>query len=128
MTLTDLSSKYAKTLLTNNSLDISSALAFGTKCYSTVRCDPVSADLTFYVINPLHFGPSTFNHLPAWRLSLILINPCIIQIILSRVLVPCRTGFGLVNRLIGYSQIVSSNNYNTLEITATITRRNYIIC
>jgi hypothetical protein len=32
------------------------------------------------------------------------------------------TGFGLVNRFIGYSQVVSTSNDNTLKITVTIRR------
>jgi hypothetical protein len=41
--------------------------------------------------------------------------------VLSLVLVTCRRGFGLVNRFIEYSQVVTTINYNTLKITVTIT-------
>jgi hypothetical protein len=32
-----------------------------------------------------------------------------------------KTGFGLVSRFIGYSLIVTTDNYNTLKITVIIT-------
>jgi hypothetical protein len=45
--------------------------------------------------------------------------------VLSRVLVTCRRGLDWMIGFIGYSYVVSTNNYNILNITVTLTRRNY---
>jgi hypothetical protein len=37
-------------------------------------------------------------------------------------------GFGLVNRFTGYSQVVTTSNYNTLEIALTIAHKVFDVC
>jgi hypothetical protein len=56
-----------------------------------------------------------------------LINPALCNIYIIQILAlffvtrinDLYTGFGLVNRYIGYSQVVTTNNYNALKISIT---------